>query len=292
MELRELRSFIAVATSGGFSRAAQQLHLAQPAVSQQVKRLEHELGAPLFHRTTRSVQLTPAGVRLLERAKVILTEVDRAADEVRHVQAGGIGKVAVGFVGTATYDLLPTLSRRVRGHLPGVTLELHGEQLSPALAGALLASELDLAVMRDPGTEGGLAVSTLRSERFVAVLPAGHRLADAPRITLADLRHDVFVLHPSGQRSAVYAAVIGACRAAGFAPVDVVEVAETATLVNFVAADLGVSVVPHPVTALNLAGVRYVELADPPRLDLVLGRRRGAPRPASEAVARIIATLV
>ncbi|MFD5388491.1 LysR family transcriptional regulator [Streptomyces sp. NPDC056669] len=292
MELRELRSFVAVATSGGFGRAAEQLHLAQPAVSQQVKRLERELGAPLFRRTTRSVELTPAGVRLLERAKVILAEVDRAADEVRHVQAGGIGKVSVGFVGTATYDLLPTLSRRVRAHLPGITLELRGEQLSPALSAALLASELDLAVMRDPGPESGLAVSRLRTERLVVVLPTDHRLADVGSINIADLRDDVFVLHPSGRRSAVHATVIEACRAAGFAPVDIVEVAETATLVNFVAAGIGVSVVPHPVMALNLAGVRYAELVDPPHLDLVLGQRHGEPQPASQAVAHIIASTV
>ncbi|MER8072970.1 LysR substrate-binding domain-containing protein [Streptomyces sp. NPDC094034] len=292
MELRELRSFVAVAASGGFGRAAEQLHIAQPAVSQQVKRLERELGAPLFLRTTRSVELTPAGVRLLERAKVILAEVDRAAEDVRRVQAGGIGKVSVGFVGTATYDLLPTLSRCVRARLPGITLELRGERLSPALSASLLASELDLAVMRDPGPEGGLAVSRLRTERLVAVLPADHRLATARSVTIGDLRDDIFVLHPSDRRSTLHAAVIGACRAAGFAPIDTVEVAETATLVNFVAAGIGVSVVPHPVMALNLAGVRYTELVDPPRLDLVLSQRRGGMQPASQAVARIIASIV
>ncbi|MFI9627328.1 LysR substrate-binding domain-containing protein [Streptomyces sp. NPDC052042] len=291
MELRELRSFVAVAAAGGFGKAADQLHLAQPAVSQQVKRLERELGAPLFHRTTRSVELTPAGERLLERARFILAEIDRAADEVRRVQAGDIGKVSVGFVGTATYDLLPTLSRRVRSQLPGIELDLRGERLNPDLSDGLLTSDLDLAVMRDPGPESGLHVSRLRTERLVAVLPAEHRLADVGRMEMADLRDDVFVLHPSGRRSVIHAAVIGACRSAGFVPLDVIEVAETATLVNFVAAGIGVAVVPHPVKALNLEGVRYVELVNAPQLDLVLGHL-GERRPDSEAVARIIASLV
>lgn len=292
MELRDLRSFVAVAEAGGFGRAADQLHIAQPAVSQQVKRLERELGAPLFHRTTRSVELTPAGRRLLERAKFILAEIGRAADEVRQVHAGGIGKVSVGFVGTATYDLLPTLSRRVRTQLPGIALDLRGERLSPALSASLLESELDLAVMRDPGPESGLEVSRLRTERLVTVLPTDHRLATAGSIEIADLRDDVFVLHPSGRRSVVHSAVIAACRSAGFAPVDIIEVAETATLVNLVAAGVGVAVVPHPVKALTLEGVRYAELVNPPQLDLVLAWRAGGQRPDSAAVARIIAAII
>lgn len=295
MELRDLRTFVAVATTGGFGRAADQLHLAQPVVSQHVKRLERELGALLFHRTTRRVELTPAGEQLFERARSILAEVDRAGEEVRQVQAGGIGKVSVGFVGTATYSLLPIIARQVRAQLPRIELDLLGERLSPGLADDLVERRLDLAVMREPGPDLAITALPLRSERLVAVLPADHRLAArAASLSVADLLDEVFVTHPSGRRSVVYAAVLAACRTAGFAPREIIEVAETATLVNFVAAGLGVAIVPEPVRALALAGVMYVELTDrPPPLDLLLAYRSQEKLSAAvAAVAGIIETTV
>jgi len=240
------------------------------------------------------VELTPAGKQLLDRARSILAEVARAADEVRQVQAGGIGRVSVGFVGTATYSLLPVVARQVRAQLPGIELDLRGERLSPALADDLVERRLDLAVMRDPGPDLPITARRLRSEQLVAVLPSDHRLADRASLSVAELRDEVFVTHPSGRRSVVYAAVLAACRAAGFAPLDVIEVAETATLVNFVAAGFGVAIVLEPVRALALAGVVYVELEDaPPPLDLVLAHRNDEPlSAAAAAVAGIIESTV
>lgn len=285
MDLVALRSFVAVVEERSFSRAADRLHLAQPAVSQQVRRLERQLGAALLVRSTRRVEPTTAGERLLPRARSILAEVDRASAEVGLAEAGLAGRVAVGFVGTATYDLLPRVARTVRSQLPDVELELHGERLSPALVEDLVARRLDAAVMRDPDPDPSLVVRPLRSERLVAALPADLPAAGSDPVELAALRGSAFVTHPSGHRSVMYDAVMQACRGVGFLPTEVVEVRETATLVAFVAAGMGVALVPAPVRSLAVEGVVYRDLADVDhRTELVLATRADE---ASAAVARV-----
>ncbi len=289
MELQDLRTFIAVVESGGFGRAADVLHLAQPAVSQQVKRLERRLGATVLRRTTRRVELTPAGEQLLRRARSILAEADRAEEEVRLIESGRAGRVALGFVGTATYDLMPQVARRVRRELPGVELDLHGEQLSPALVTALLAGQVDVVAIRDPDPDPALRVRRLRSELLVAVLPADHPGAAADEVALADLRDETFVTHPSGPRSVMFAAVMDACRSAGFLPGEVVEVRETAALVAFVAAGTGVALVPEPVRSLALEGVVFRPLADvEQRTDLVVATRADETSATVLQVARLV----
>lgn len=262
MDLGALRTFLVVAELASFSRAAEQLHLAQPAVSQQIKRLERELGTPLLNRSTRRVHLTEAGAMLQPRAREILAEVQRAEAEVRLLGEGQAGQVAVGFVGTATYDLLPRIARLVRERLPGVELQLYGEQLTPALLDGLHSRRIDIAVTRDPVPEARLDIHPLRAEPFVVALPADHHLAGEAPVRLADLHDATFVTHPSGHGSVTYNAVIRACEQAGFYPAEVVEVRETATLVTFVAAGIGVAVVPQPVRSLALSGVVYRELLD------------------------------
>lgn len=274
MNLHDLRTFVAVAELGGFGRAAEALHLAQPAVSQHIKRLERQLGATVLRRSTRRVELTAAGEQLLRRARSVLAEVTRAEDEVRLIESGRAGRVALGFVGTATYDLMPRVARRVRRELPQVDLDLHGERLSPDLVEALLAGELDVVAIRDPDPDPALRVRPLRSERLVAVLPADHPAAAGDRVALADLRGETFVTHPSGHRSVMFAAIMDACRRAGFLPDEVVEVRETAALVAFVAAGTGVALVPEPVRSLALEGVAFRPLSDvEQRTELVLATR-------------------
>lgn len=290
MDPAALRSFVAVAELSSFSRAAEELHLAQPAVSQQVRRLERELGADLFLRSTRRVSLTEAGERLLPRARTILAEMARAQDDVRLLGAGLMGSVAVGFVGTATYDLLPRVARAVRERLPGITLELFGEQLTPALIEGLTTARLDIAVLRDPAPDPALDFRPLRAEPLVAALPADHPLSRADAIALADLRTDTFVTHPSGRRSVMHEAVMQACRIAGFQPREVIEVRETATLVTFVAAGIGVALVPEPVRSLSLDGVVYRPLADVDQVTTLDLATRAVDQPA--AVAEVAAVIV
>jgi len=293
MELRHLRSFQVLAEERHFGRAAVRLHIAQPALSQQVKQLERELGTPLFTRTTRRVELTEAGARFAEHARTVLADVARAEDDMALLTSGRAGRVSVGFIGTATYDVLPRVAREVRATLPDVDLELRGELLSPQLVAGLHDRTYDVALLRpDPLNHGDLGLRHLRTERLVAVLPAGHRLAGRRRIALSALADEAFVMHPSGHRSSVHARVLEACEAAGFTPASVLEVGETATLVVFVAAGLGVALVPEPVRSLGLDGVAYVPLADAPTIDLALATRAGDDSPAVRRVAEIAAACV
>ncbi|MFF3892695.1 LysR family transcriptional regulator [Streptomyces sp. NPDC001812] len=288
MELRQLRSFLVLAEECHFGRAAARLHVAQPALSQQVKQLERELGVTLFNRSTRRVELTEAGRHLTDYARTIVTEEERARIHLRELATGHAGRVSVGFIGTATYDVLPRVARTVRAKLPGITLDLRGEILTPRLVEGLLSGTFDLAVLRGMVSQENIRTTPLRSEPLVAVLPAHHRLADRPGIPLEALAGEPFVIHPSQSRSSMYDRVLAACQRAGFRPDPLIEIAETATLVVLVAAGHGVALVPQSVQSLSLEGVTYVPLTGSESVELMLARRTHRVSAATEQVASVI----
>lgn len=292
MELRHLRSFVAVAEERHFGRAAERLHIAQPPLSQQIRALERDLGVTLFERTTRRVDLTPAGAAYLERVRAILRDVDDAAEEARLVAAGRLGRLTIGCVGSVTYSLLPRLARGLATELPGVEVSFRGEMLVPDQVGALLAGEVDLALLRTPVREAQLVVRPLRRDRLVLAVPAEHPLAARRRVAVRDLRDVDLIVH-SGRREAVmFARVTGLCRDAGIEPRVRHEVAETSTLVTLVAGGLGVAVVPEPVSELGLDGVRYLPLSGAGTVDLALAHVRGREEPHLLLAAETIAGLV
>ncbi|MET9495658.1 LysR family transcriptional regulator [Streptomyces sp. NPDC006552] len=288
MELRQLRSFLVLVEECHFGRAAARLHVAQPALSQQIKQLERELGLPLFHRSTRRVEPTEAGLQLTDYARALVTEEERARVHLRELATGHAGRVRVGFIGTATYDVLPQVARTVRAELPAVTMDLRGELLTPELVEGLLCGSYDLAVLRGSVADSRLHVTRLRSEPLVAVVPSHHPLAGRPSLPLRALAGEPFVIHPSQARSSMYERVLSACARAGFHPDRLTEVGETATLVVFVAAGHGVALVPRSVRSLSLDGVTYVPLEEPETVDLLLARRAHRNSPAAEQVASVI----
>lgn len=292
MELRHLRYYVAVAEECHFGRAAARLHIAQPPLSQQIKQLEAELGVQLLTRSTRRVQLTPAGERYLDRAREILARVESAGDEARRVAAGRSGRVAIGFTGSATYELLPAVSRTLRAVLPDVEVELRGEMLTPHQVAGLRSGDLDIGVLRPPVSDADLTVRVVRRERLVVALPAGHPLAGVDRIGLADLAGDPFVTYPAHGRSVVYEAVLAACRDAGFEP-SAVEVAETSTLLSLVAAGRGVALVPESVQHLQLTGATYRPLVRPePTVELAFAHRRDDTSPLVREVLAVLDELI
>src|ERR1700761_7402825 len=280
MELRRIQYFVTVAEETHFGRAAERLRMAQPPLSQQIKALEAEMGVVLFHRTTRKVELTAAGERFLERARAILAAVDDAVLEAGRAADGRLGRIAIGFTGSATYDLLPSLVRVLRADLPGIELDIRGEMLTPDQVAALLDRTLDLGLLRPPVRTAEVEVHVLRREPLIAVLPEHHPLAGRDRVALSDLRDDPFIAYPSHHRSVVYEAVIDACQRAGFFPRTVHEVGETSTLVSFVAAGLGVALVPASVQHLRITGATYLPLAGTTReVELALATRAGETSP-------------
>jgi DNA-binding transcriptional LysR family regulator len=292
VELRHLRYFVAVAEERHFGRAALRLHMAQPPLSQQIRSLEAELGVQLLHRTTRRVDLTEAGAAYLDRAREILREVDAAGEQAKAVAAGRSGRVTLGCVGSATYSLLPALARALRAELPGIDFTFRGEMLVPAQLAGLRDGLLDIALLRPPVDEPGLDVRRLRTERLIVALPEGHRLARRARLRMADLEGEELIVHAGQGRSVMHQVVQELCREAGFEPRVVQEVVETSTLVTFVAAGLGLAVVPAPVAALGVAGATYRPLIGTDRrVDLVVASR--ADRSATTArVLEVLADVV
>jgi DNA-binding transcriptional LysR family regulator len=281
MDLRQMRYFVAVAEERHFGRAAARLHIAQPPLSQQIRRIEAELGEPLLYRTTRSVELAPAGEVLLERSRDILAAVDAAIEDARRAAHGEYGRLAIGFTGSATYALLPALAAALRRELPGVALDLRGELLTPTQVARLTAGTLDLGLLRPPIRDRSLSTEVLRSEPLIAVLPESHPLAAADAISLERLKDEPFVTYPSHFRSVLHDAVEDACAAHGFTPRAAHEVAETATLVSFVAAGLGVSLVPASVRNMTVEGAVYRPLSqDTTRVQLAAAWKRDDNRPA------------
>lgn len=289
MELRHLRYYVAVAEERHFGRAAERLHMAQPPLSQQIRQLEAELGVALLTRTTRKVELTGAGELFLARARAILASTQAAAADAVRAGQGELGRLALGFTGSATYELLPSLARVLREELPGLTLELHGEMLTPRQVAALHEGWLDVAFLRPPVRDPDLAVHVVRREPLIVAVPEHHRLAGAAALPLAQLREEPFVSYPSQHRSVVYDAVLDACGRAGFHPRIVQEVGETSTLVAFVAAGLGVALVPASVRHLQITGAVYRPLAGTTQeVALALAHRAGDPSPAlAQVLARV-----
>jgi DNA-binding transcriptional LysR family regulator len=292
VELRHLRYFVAVAEERHFGRAAERLHMAQPPLSQQIRQLEAELGVTLLRRTTRRVELTDAGSAYLERARGILASVEEAGAEVQRVDQGLVGRLTIGCVGSATYSLLPTLARVLREELPGIDVAFRGEMLVPAQVEALAAGGLDLALLRPPVDQPGLELRPLRRDRLIVALPDAHPLAGRRRVRVADLRDQDLVVHPARGRSVMHGLVEELCREAGFRPRIRHEVAETSTLVTFVAAGLGVAVVPEPVGTLGVPGVSYRPLSPADAgVELAVALRSGDERPHLARALGVLGTI-
>jgi DNA-binding transcriptional LysR family regulator len=287
MELRHLRYFAAVAETCHFGQAADQLHVAQPALSYAIRQLEAELDVTLFNRTTRQVALTAAGEFLRGETDRILGGVDGAVRGVRRIAAGRTGLMRLGLTGTATFSHLPRIARMVKAELPGVALEIHADMLTPVQCEQLRTGALDLGVLRPPAVGDGIALQTIEVESLVLAVAVDHRLSVEPVVSLSDLRSEPFVAYAS-RESAVNDAVLRACRQAGFVPHREYTAPGTAVLLALVAAGLGVAVVPESVRALPLDGVVFRDLLDAGTIELALARRSDENNPVVESVVAVL----
>ncbi len=266
MELRDLRSFVAVAQHRNFSRAAEALHVSQPALSEQIRKLEDELGAPLFERTSRGARLTDAGEALLPQARSVLAQADVAAEAVRSVAHGVAGTLTLGFIDSAALAILPPLIRHFAQRYPGVKLRLR-ELGTRQQIEAVERGEIDVGIVRGPVWNPQLAGRRIATESLFVALPAGHRLAGASTITLSALREDGFITYPPERGAALYEETLRLCHTAGFEPRIVQVASEISTICAMVAAGLGVAIVPSSARAVALDGVVY-RATDDPRAEL------------------------
>lgn len=288
MDLRHLRYFLAVAEELHFGRAAARLRIAQPPLSQQIQRLERELGVTLFERDRRHVKLTPEGEILRTEARRTVAQADRLLDVARDVRTGESGRVRIAFVGSSLYGPLPQLMRALRAKAPHITLAVSEMETGPQLAG-LAEDGLDLGVLRPPVPVPSLAVRDLVSEDLVVALPDDHPLPVGEEVPLEALAAEPFVLFAAQHGLGFWKAVVQACGAAGFAPNVVYEAEHIHTMVGMVASGLGVSMVPASVRRLGLWGVRYERLRGPaPQLRLALAWEPQRTFPALERVVEIV----
>jgi DNA-binding transcriptional LysR family regulator len=278
---------VTVAEELHFGRAAVRLQMAQPPLSQQIRRLERELGVELFRRNRRHVELTPAGSALLPEAQRTLAASERALAVVAAVAAGASGRLALGFVGSLAHGVLPLLVRELRQRTPEIEIALReantGQQIDLLRLGLL-----DAGLVRPPIQAEGIEIEVVGHEPLRAVLPEYHPLAGAPSIRLEALRDEPFVLFPRAIGPGLYDQIVGLCRAAGFSPNVVYESSATATMVAMVEAGVGVCVLPASHTGTGSA--RFVPLAGGTfETEIALAWARGSDSPivaAARAAAR------
>jgi DNA-binding transcriptional LysR family regulator len=270
MELRHLRYFLAVAETRHFGRAAEQLHIAQPPLSQAIRRLESELGVQLFTRTTRQVALTGAGEVFRTDAERILTAVDEAVGRVARFNSGAEGVLRIGLTGSAAYRQLPALARLVKREMPQVMLEVHTEMLTPAQEEGLSERRLDIGLLRPPVRQEGITHRPVADERLVVAVPEQHALVRAESVRAEQLRHEDFIMYGARLGSVLNDAVVRTCLGAGFYPHRAYEVTETSAALALVAAGLGIAVLPDSIRSAPREGVvcKDIEDALSVRLDL------------------------
>lgn len=283
MELHQLRYFVAAAEAGSFSKAARACHVAQPSLSQQIRKLEEGLGARLFDRVGRGAVLTEAGGALLPRARRILGEVRDAEDGLRGELDPLGGSITIGAIPTVAPFVLPRLLTRLRAERPRCEVSVR-EDVTSRLLDALADHEIDCALVSVPAEHPLVEVEELGKERLLVATPRDRRWEDSA-MTLAALREaPAIVLHEmhclSGQ-------VEGFCAAKGLAPRVVCRGAQLQTVLGLVSTGMGVSIVPEMCAATDRdPGRRYAPIARAnPTRSVAIAWRKGRTRPGAATLA-------
>jgi DNA-binding transcriptional LysR family regulator len=289
VELRHLRYAVALADELHFARAAARLHIAQPPLSQQIKALEDELGVRLFDRTSRRVGLTDAGAAFIAEARRTLASAEQAIEAARRAARAETGRLAIGYVSSASYELLPAVLRAFRRRAPDVLLVLEEMNSSEQSLG-VLAGTLDLGfVRRPPPPDRRLAGTVVRREPIVVAVPRDHALAAARAIRLRALALEPFVIFPARPRPSWADAALDLCRGAGFEPRVVQEAVEMVSALSLVAAGIGIALVPGAVRAVRRPGVVFRPLTPAPWSEVMLIRRN---EPPTALLARFLEVVV
>ena len=287
IEFRHLRYFLAVTETLHFSKAAAQLGMAQPPLSQQIRSLERMIGYSLFERTTRGVRLTKVGEYFRERAQSTVTKMQDDVEMARRLGSGQEGVLTVGFSGSVMLTTLPKAIERYRRLYPKVELRLR-ELVTAEQMPSLLDGTLDLGFLRDGEPQDGLSIESILRERFIAVLPTRHKLASKLTIHPRDLRNQPFVLFARRMGPLTFDRTLACCEAEGFRPNVVQEAPQWPTVVRLVAAGSGISLAPACVANFAMPGVVYKKVRSPHWSSIDIGLKPNLDNPAVEAFVSIV----
>lgn len=263
IDVRQLECFIAVAEERNIGRAAARLHMTQPPLTRRISRLEREIGARLFTRALTGMELTGAGLVLLERAYRIVELSKNAVERTRLADAGQAGALSVGYFGSMIFDLVPRLLRQFLASRPHVTVVIE-RAAKDMQAEAIRDGRMHLGFSRQYPREPDLGVRHIIAEPLFAAVPDDHAMASGAEIRLADLHSEAFVLFPSAPRPSFADEVTQMLVRAGSPSRIAAEASDVVTALAYVSVARLFAVIPKSATNVALPGVAYVPLADAP----------------------------
>ncbi|GGO17783.1 LysR family transcriptional regulator [Microbispora bryophytorum] len=282
LPLAQLHAFVVLAEELHFGHAAARLGIAQPPLSQQIRRLEDKVGHALFTREPGRVALTGAGRELLPAARRAFTDLADGLAAARAVGSGRTGRLRIGFAASLALTVLPGLLRGFRERFPGVRLDIREMTTAPQIA-ALRDKAIDVGLLREPPADdadgAGLAFRTVLTEPFVAVLPSAHPLAALRTVRLVRLADEPFVLLPRDAGPRLHDQIIGLCEAAGFTPRVTQRAVEWQTACALVETGLGVCLAPASIRRIRLKGVAFRAIEPNARTRVAVGWRADDPSP-------------
>ncbi|MEY9324708.1 LysR family transcriptional regulator [Sinorhizobium fredii] len=264
IDLHHMRHFVAVAEELHFGRAAARLHMSQPPLSQSIKRLEAALGFPLFMRTQRRVELTPAGQVFLTETRRTLQQADEGVRMARRAASEEVAELTVTFTSAALYRVLPAALRAHRDRFPTVDVRLDERSTDAQLEG-LLDGAIDVGFVSPPlKAVAGIEIEVIDRDYFCLAVPVSSPLAKRNPVELADLSRECFVLFPHVQGPSLHGRLTGACRQVGFVPRVSQEARQMHTILSLVAARMGVAFVPEGARTMRVDGVAMVPIKGMP----------------------------
>ena len=294
MDLRQLRHFVTLAHTLNYRQAAEQLHMSQPPLSQSIRRLEDDLGVQLFERDRRGTALSTAGVAALASAKLALYHAKQVQTVAQATASGERGRLHIGFIGSATFSLIPRLVQAFRTAYPAIDLVLT-ESTTREICHHVASGDFDAGLLRYPLTQASeLAITMAEPDRLIAALPEGNALCRQPALRLIDLADAPFVNYRPSEVPGLHALVILACQQAGFMPQIKQHAVQAQTLVSLVGAGLGVALVPAVVAKTSTPGVAFRELADTqhlPQIGIALALNQRQPVATAQRLQDVLARL-
>ncbi len=294
MDLRQLRHFVTLAHTLNYRQAAEQLHMSQPPLSQSIRKLEDDLGVQLFERDRRGTVLSGAGRAALESAKLALYHARQVQAVSQATASGELGRLHIGFIGSATFSLIPKLVQAFRAAYPAIDLVLT-ESTTREICAQVASGDFDAGLLRYPVTQATeLSITPVEPDRLIAALPAGNPLQIKESLQLIDLADQPFVNYRPSEVPGLHALVVLACQNAGFMPQIKQHAVQAQTLVSLVGAGLGVALVPAVVAKAATPGVVFRELTDTqhlPQIGIALALNQRQPVATAQRLKELLLKL-